>query len=108
MAFRPILEQLGLPWTPPPVPLQAVVPVVFLLYWTILCGVSFIALEPLHTLQLWRSEGLLGLVISFFCALLGAWTVLGLLSLRVRLKILHGAIVQFSRPAPTAATPPPA
>jgi hypothetical protein len=100
MGLRPVFEQLRLPWTPPPVPLQAVVPVLVLLYWGGLCGYWFVVMEPWVTLRVWNNASALEWMISLFCALLGAGMVVAALALRVRLRVLHGAVFQFSRPSP--------
>jgi hypothetical protein len=97
MGFRPVFEQLGLPWTPPPVPLQAVVPVLVLLYWGALCGFWFFEFDPLDTLRVWNNGSVLDWMFSVFCALLGAGMAVSALALRVRLRVLLGALFQFSR-----------
>jgi hypothetical protein len=100
MAFQPVFAQLRLRWTPPPVPLQAIIPVLFLIYGEGLFGFWFLEFEPWHTLRVWEYRTAFDWIGFAFCALLGVGMLwIGLL-LWVRLLLLHAATFRFPHPVP--------
>jgi hypothetical protein len=97
LAFRPVFEQLNVAWTPPPVPLQAVVPALFLAYFGALCGYWFIVLDPWRSLRLWENQNPIEWIVSGFSLLLALGVLMSAAGLSVRIRALHGAITQFRK-----------